>query len=83
MVVLEEKDGGPLWRLAGQVLDRGGRLVIAQNCVSNPAYGYARDYAARPSVSLFRRRGDLKRLSGGTVRRRKNACTDVQLELFT
>lgn len=83
MVILEEKDGGPLWRLAGQVLDRGGRLVIAQNCVSNPAYGYARDYAARPSVSLFRRRGDLKLLSGGTVRRRKNAGTDVQLELFT
>ena len=81
LVILEERDGGPLWKLARSLTDRGGRVMLTDNCLSNPLYSQARLFAEDHEVLVYRRHGDLKRiLTSHSSRRRKTEAE--QLELF-
>lgn len=81
LVILEERDGGPLWKLARSLTDRGGRVMLTDSCLSNPLYSQARLFAEDHEVLVYRRHGDLKRiLTSHSSRRRKTEAE--QLELF-
>lgn len=81
LVILEERDGGPLWKLARSLTDRGGRVMLTDSCLSDPLYSQARLFAEDHEVLVYRRHGDLKRiLTSHSSRRRKTEAE--QLELF-
>ena len=83
LVILEERDGGPLWKLASGVMDAGGRVMVTDTCLANPANTYAARFSQERGVLAYRRRGDLRRhLQTSSPRTRRHAGDDGQLELF-
>ena len=83
LVILEERDGGPLWKLASGVMDAGGRVMVTDTCLTNPANTYAARFSQERGVLAYRRRGDLRRhLQTSSPRTRRHAGDDGQLELF-
>ena len=83
LVILEERDGGPLWKLASGVMDAGGRVMVTDTCLANPANTYAARFSRERGVLAYRRRGDLRRhLQTSSPSTRRHAGDDGQLELF-
>ncbi len=81
IVVIEEKDGGPLWKLCDMAREGGCRILIAGSCVSNPVYTYASAY--REKGAGIYRKNDLKKMfSADTAGKRGKKKDDGQLELF-
>lgn len=83
LVILEERDGGPLWKLAGQVCDEGGSVMLTASSLANDSFTQARSFAQANSVFTYKHRGDLKKhLAGAKSRPRKASDDGGQLELF-
>ena len=81
LVIVEERNGGPLWRLAASVLARGSRVMLGSSCLSNPAFTQAAAFAEANPVLCYRHHGELKRLLSGRSAR-KARDDGGQLELF-
>lgn len=81
IVIIEEKDGGPLWKLCAKAGDAGCRIMIANTCASNPIYSYAAAFVRR-GTSLYRKNDLKKMFSSPQERKRDKKKDDGQLELF-
>ncbi len=80
LFILQEREGGPLWRLGGQVLDAGGTVMLPSSLTKDSGSAQARAFKERPGVVTYTRRGDLRKRF--TTPHRRPKADDGQLELF-
>lgn len=83
IAVAEEKDGGPSWRLASLVQEKGGRVFVFRSSLDKDEYTYARRFSVEENVHIWNRNGDIKRVLSQTgVKKRRKKEDNDQLELF-
>lgn len=83
LVILEEKDGGPLWNLGELALQAGHKAVVFNTVTENPAYTYASRFGKNDGVCIYSRKGDLKKLLAPAKKRSRRSKDDnEQLSLF-
>ena len=81
-VLIEEKDGGPLFAQAESFIDQKGKVIVYESFISNPIYTYAQRLAQNPKITQLKRKGDLKRAILPPKKREKKKKDEDQLELF-
>lgn len=81
-VLLEEKDGGPLFAQAESFIEQKGRVIAYESFVNNPIYTYANKLGQNSKVTLLKRKGELKRILAPPRKREKKKKDSDQLELF-
>ena len=83
LVLLEERDGGPLWKFASAVKEKGGRVMLSSSSLNNPAFTYARDFASSHEVLTYVKKNDFRKHFATSASRKRQVDGDVeQLELF-
>ncbi len=84
LVILEEKDGGPLWTLGELSLQAEHKVILFNTVTENPAYTYASRFGQKEGVCIYSRKGDLKRIIAPQRKRSKTKREDSeQLSLFS
>ena len=81
-VLIEEKDGGPLFAQAESFIEQKGRVLVYDSFISNPIYTYAQRLSQNPKITQLKRKGDLKRAILPPKKREKKKKDEDQLELF-
>ena len=82
LAVAEEKDGGPSWRLASLVKEKGDVVFVFKSSLENDSYTYAKRFSSEENVHIWSKSGDIKRVLSEKKIRRKKKNNEEQLELF-
>lgn len=82
LIILDEKDGGPVWKLAGRIRANNAHIMVCENCISREDGNYARAFMQSGCASSYRKKGDVAAFLGLRKKRVHSTKTGTQLELF-